>query len=94
LFEHAKTGALVALDPEGTYPVVRRLLAYYDRDLNYAGASFVQLAPVVADDVMTVRLEPTDGTPFRAVIPGKAPTRVSRSSRCRWAYPDLRTTTS
>ena len=60
-FEHAKARAAAALDTAGERPVGRRLAAYYDRDGDFAGASFAELFPndprdITATDMHAVSL--------------------------------------
>ena len=53
---HAKTHALIALDTGGDRPVGTRLVEYYDRDGNYAGATFAELGPNDPDDLTATDL--------------------------------------
>jgi hypothetical protein len=59
LLDAAIARTLTALDTAGARPVQRRLARYYDADLDYAGASFVALPPIVADDLTVADLHAT-----------------------------------
>jgi len=55
-WKHAKSQALAALDLEGPRPVGPRLAAYYDRDGDFAGASFADLSPNDPADITATDL--------------------------------------
>ena len=57
--DHATVRALEALSRGGRWPVVKRLLDYYDPDGDYAGASFAELAPVTPNDITAADLHAT-----------------------------------
>ena len=54
--ESAKSQALAALDTGGQRPVGPRVAYYYDRDRNYAGASFASMYPNDPNDVTATDL--------------------------------------
>lgn len=59
LVEHAVAAALQALAPDSPRPAHQRLANFYDRSRNFAGATFVNLAPVAPDDITAVDLHAT-----------------------------------
>lgn len=56
LVEHAKVRAMVALTAVTDRGPVERLVSYYDRAGNYAGATFTELHPNIPDDITAVDL--------------------------------------
>ncbi|WP_407343340.1 DUF6308 family protein [Pengzhenrongella phosphoraccumulans] len=56
VFEHAKRQTMAALNTGGPRPVGPRLAYYYDRDRNYAGASFASMYPNDPNDLTATDL--------------------------------------
>jgi hypothetical protein len=59
LVEHAVAAALQALATDSPRPAQRRLTNFYDRSRDFAGATFVNLVPVVPDDITAADLHAT-----------------------------------
>lgn len=59
LLDQARTAALEALSDDTARPATERLLTFYDRDGNYAGATFVSLQPTSPSDLTAVDLHAT-----------------------------------
>jgi hypothetical protein len=57
--ENAVAAALEALATDSSRPAPARLANFYDRSRNFAGATFVNLAPVDPDDITAVDLHAT-----------------------------------
>ncbi len=59
VIDNALARVVTALATDGERPVQERLACYYDVDLDYAGASFAVLPPLVDDDITVSDLHAT-----------------------------------
>src|SRR4051812_36777056 len=59
VLDRAESAALDALATDSPRPAQRRLANFYDRSRDFAGASFVNLAPVDPNDIAAVDLHAT-----------------------------------